>query len=186
LIYSLAARVRARDFACAGRRTFPGGYVVLLKISRILILLVLAAAAVGAQRGDAGGSGAPPMNPDPTPFDEFVTKLKLDGRQLTEIQNILNAAATEAAPVSTELLQIREKLMAAEVAGKADEMSGLLTSYTTTAAKMTALEVKAFKKVQGVLKEGQLKKSAEAFSLIAGLFNQPTRARGGRRPGGGL
>lgn len=159
---------------------------MLLKLSRIVTLFVLAAAVVGAQgRGDSGGSGAPPMNPDPTPFDQFVEKLKLDSKQLQEITGIFNTAGAEAVPVSNELLQLRQKLLAAETAGKAEDVSAALANYTSTAMKMTAIEVRAFKKVQGVLKANQLSKSAEAFSLIAGIFNVPTRSQS-RRPGGGL
>ena len=158
---------------------------MLSRLIRTFILFVLAAAVVGAQgRGDAGGSGAPPMNPDPTPFDQFVEKLKLDGKQIQEVTGILNTAAAEAVPVSNELLQLRGKLLAAETAGKAEDVSAALANYTSTAMKMTTLEVRAFKKIQGVLKPNQLNKSAEAFSLIAGIFNVPTRSP--RGPRGGL
>jgi hypothetical protein len=65
-------------------------------------------------------------------------------------------------------------------------MAASLAEYTVAAAKMTALEVKAFQQVQGILKGGQLGHSADGFAVIAGIFHPPApRSRGNTRRGGG-
>ena len=147
----------------------------------------LAAQRGGGGGGAGGGSGAPAMIADPTPFEVFVDKMKLDGSQIDQTAKIFQAGAAEAKPVADEMLQLRQKLLAAEEAGKTDEINATLTAYSAAAAKMTGLEVKAFQQVQGILKSGQLGKSADGFAVIAGMFHPPAPRSGGnsRRGGGG-
>jgi hypothetical protein len=140
----------------------------------ITIAAIAAIPTLPAAQGRGGGSGAPPMVAEPTPFERFVDKLLLDTDQLTQIQKFFGPVVTEGAPVSRELVAHREKMIAAEAAGKADDFTAAAAGYAATSAKMTALEIKAFKQAEGILKPKQLNKTAEAFSMIGGLFNQPT------------
>jgi Spy/CpxP family protein refolding chaperone len=130
------------------------------------------------------------MNPDPTPFEQYVDKLTLTTEQLGQIQKIFTAVAAEGMPVSRELLAAREAMLTADAAGNADQFNAAATSYTAASARMAALEIKAFTQSESVLKPKQLSKIAEAFVVVAGIFNAPsprlnlTPARAGR--GGSL
>jgi Spy/CpxP family protein refolding chaperone len=158
--------------------------------ARILLVMLFAAPALVTVQGGGGGgqSGAPQQNPDPTPFEQYVDKLTLRTEQLAPIQKIFTAASAEAAPFSRELLALRETMLTAESAGNADQFAAAAASYTTAAAKMAAVEVKAFAQAESVLMPKQLSKTAEAFVVIAGVFNQPTprlNLMPARRGGGG-
>lgn len=156
--------------------------------ARTVIVMLLAAPALAvAQGGGAGGSGAPQMVADPTPFEQFVNKLTLKTEQLTQIQKLFTAAATAAAPISQQLVAAREAMLSAETVGNAAHFGAAAVAYTSTAAKMATLEVKAIQQAATVLTPKQISKSAEAFVLMAGLFNHPTprlSLTAGRRGGG--
>jgi len=146
---------------------------------------LLAAPAFVVAQG--GGSGAPPMVADPTPFEQYVDKLTLSTPQLAQIQKIFTAVATEAAPISRELLALRETMLTSELESKADAFAAAAAGYVTAAAKMAAVEIKAVQQTAAVLTPKQISKSGEAFVLMAGLFNQPTprlNLTAGRRGGG--
>ncbi len=146
----------------------------------VVLLLLLAPVAREVEGQDAG-----PMVPDPTPFEQFAGKLKLDPKkQLPDVQKIFTAAAGEAAPVSQEMMRLRVRMVALD--GKPDELAPVTAAFAAAAARMAAIEVRAFGQVQALLKPGQLSKSADAFVLMAGLFNPPTpRAPRSPRGGGG-
>jgi len=150
-------------------------------------MLSASLAAAPQRGGGGGGSGAPAMNPDPSPVDVFVDKMKLGERQVEEILKLLQTGAGRAQPVATEMIQLRQKLLVAEMAGKSDDITSALAAYTVAAEKMTAHEIRTFTEIQGVLKGGQLNKSGEGLTMIAGLFHPPTPrpGRGGPRGGGG-
>ena len=152
-----------------------------------LLVAVLFIVPLGQGGQDRNGSGAPPQTGDPTPFEQFVDKLKLDAKQLKDVQEIFQGAAAEAAPVSQQMIQLRQQLLAIEAAGKTEERAPVLTAYTTAAEKMTGIEIRAFQKVLALLKPNQKSKAADAFVVIAGIFNPPTprTSMGGRRGGGG-
>ena len=152
---------------------------------RTVLVIVLAAPALVAAQG--GGSGAPQMVADPTPFEQYVNKLTLKTEQLEQIQKFFTTAATEGAPISRELLGAREAMLTAEVAGNAEQFGAASASYATAAVKMAALEIKAVQQAATVLTPKQMSKSAEAFVVMAGLFNLPTprlNLTAGRRGGG--
>lgn len=147
-------------------------------------VLLASSAALGRQ---ASGSGAPPMSAtDPTPFEQFVAKLKLDDKkQLPEVQKIFMAAAGEAAPISQEMVKLQAQLVALD--GKPGELAPVLAAHTAAATKMAAIELRAFLEVQALLTPGQQSKSAEAFAIMAGLFHPPApRAGGATRRGRGV
>jgi hypothetical protein len=136
---------------------------------------------------DAGGSGAPPMTgKDPTPYEQFADKLKLDSKQEKDVQQIFTAAAAEAAPVAQEMIQLRQKLLALGSTGKPEERAPMINAHTAAAAKMTGIEVRAFQKVLELLKPDQKSKAPAAFVVMAGLFNPLTpRAGSSTRRGRG-
>ena len=154
-------------------------------VSRLMVLLLVAAASMGQRGADSNGSGAPPQTgEDPTPFEQFEAKLKLDSRRQTpEVVKIFTAAAADATPVSQEMIQLRLKMVSLD--GKPDELGPVMTSYTAAAAKMTGIEIRAFQKVYALLDKNQQSKSAEAFVIMAGIFHPPTPRTTSRSPRGG-
>jgi Spy/CpxP family protein refolding chaperone len=156
--------------------------------ARTVLVMLLAAPALAVAQGGGGSSGAPQMVADPTPFEQYVNKLTLRTEQLAQIQKVFTAAATEAAPISRELVGAREAMLTAEVAGNAEQFGAAAASYATAAAKMATIEIKAVQQAATVLTPKQISKSAEAFVVMAGLFNQPSprlnlAAGAGRRGG---
>lgn len=152
----------------------------------MLLFFVLSLAPVaGAPEGQGGMGGGASMGAmggsvsDPTPFELFVKKLKLDSKkQLPEVERIFSAAATEAGPISLELIRLRGQM--AQLDGKPDQLKPVEAAFTAASARMVAAEVKAFRQVQALLKPDQAAKSAEAFVLMGGIFNPPTPRTGGR------
>jgi hypothetical protein len=155
--------------------------------ARTVIVMLLAAPALAIAQG--GGSGAPAMVADPTPFEQYVNKLTLKTDQLEQIQKFFTTAANEGAPISRELLAAREAMLTAEVGGNAEQFGAAAATYASSAAKMAAVEIKAALQAATVLTDKQKSKTAEGFVVMAGLFNQPTprlnlTAGAGRRGGG--
>jgi hypothetical protein len=163
--------------------------------SLVVVAVVLAGGAGAAQEGGggfpggAGGSGLPSnINAPRTIPQQFASKLKLDREQSPAVDQILTAAAAEAAPHAQEMLQLRQRLLNAARANRADEVKAAQAAYAAAAAKVAALEASAFAKVYALLKPNQQKEAPEAFALIAGLFSTPAPAggaRGGMRGQGG-
>lgn len=152
----------------------------------VVLLLCFAPVARGQDRGSGGGGGAPPMGTsDPTPFEQFVAKLKLDSKdQLPQVVKIFTASAGEAAPIAQELVKLRAQMVSLD--GKPDQLAPVTAAFAAASGRMVAVELKAFKQVQALLKPNQMSKSAEAFVLMAGIFNPPTpRAPRTMRGGGG-
>ncbi len=124
----------------------------------------------------------------PTPFQQFVRRLKLDKKtQAPAAEQIFSEALKEAAPVGQQMIQLRQQLVNAALANKPGELKPLQDAYTAAAARMAAVEVQAFAKVYAMLKPDQQSHAPEAFAVIAGVFQPPgPRAGGGRgRRGGG-
>jgi hypothetical protein len=153
-------------------------------VSTLSVGLLCACLALVAYGQDKTGSGPPPQVGDPTPFEQLVDKLKLDSRQLPEVQKIFAAAAAEAGPISLDLIKLRAQMV--EFDGKPDQLAPVAAAFNAASARMVAAELKAFKRVQELLKPNQLSKSGEAFVLMAGILNPPTpRAPRANRGGGG-
>jgi len=164
---------------------------VLFPVAALVLLSLQPLAAKQGQGRDAQltardpQSGAPPMTgQEPSQFEQFVAKLKVDEKkQLPQVQQIMQAAGAEAAPIEREMMKLRMKML--EVAGKPDELAAATTAYQAAAVKMTNAEIKAFGDVKAILKPNQTDKAAEAFVLMAGIFHPQTARTSGRRPGGG-
>jgi hypothetical protein len=155
-----------------------------LSVCVAVTLICLAPAAYGRQNQGGGGSSMGAMT-DPTPFEQFVSKLKLDSKkQLPQVQQIFTAAATEAGSISQDLVRLRAQMV--EFDSKPEDLAPVMAAFNAASARMVAAEVKAFKQVQALLTPNQLSKSAEAFVLMAGIFNPPTpRGAPSMRRGGG-
>jgi len=153
---------------------------------------------VSARQG--GGLGTPnQVNDDPfagqggarkmTPVEEFADKLHLDAKtQVPAVQEILSAASRDAGPVGQQMLQLRERMLNVAL-GNGGDAKTTEDGYAAAAAKMAGIEAAAFAKVYALLKPNQQKDAAQAFTIMAGMF-QPAApaggggARGGRRGGG--
>jgi hypothetical protein len=126
-------------------------------------------------------SGAPPLDlTTPTPFQQFVNRLRLDTRsQLPAAQETFSAALKEAAPVGQEMLQLRQQLVSLALANRRDdEMKQVVDAYAVAAARMTGIETRAFASVYRTLKPNQQSGASQAFAFIAGMFH-PSAPRGG-------
>jgi len=168
-------------------------------LGRILMTTMLASAVVGAQgQGgggggqDFGGGGDTPTARALTPIEQFASNLKLDLRtQGPMIEEVLNAAATDAKPIADEMLQVRQRWVNAILSSRTDEAKAAAAAYTPAAARMTALETRAFMRIFEQVKPAQQTGSgpAKAFDILAGFFQPPSvrsgRGGGGRRGGGG-
>ena len=82
----------------------------------VVVMLCLVPVAHGRQDQTGGGMPSGSMGGgaslDPTPFEQFVSKLKLDSKkQLPEVQKIFTAAATEAGPISLDLIRLRAQMV---------------------------------------------------------------------------
>jgi hypothetical protein len=159
-------------------------------VKNSLLSLALAATALTGQvlaqgGGAATGTGLPSsINAPRTIPQQFASKLKLDREQAPVVDEILSAAASEAAPHAQQMLQLRQRLLNASRANLAEEVKAAQDAYAASAAKIAAIEAAAFAKVYAQLKPNQQKDGAEAFALIAGLFsNAPA---GGGAPRGGM
>ena len=98
------------------------------------------------------------------------------------MDEILSAAAAEAAPVAQQLLQLRQQMLNASRKNSAEELKAAQDGYAAAAAKIGAIEAAAFGKVYAMLKPNQQKDSAEAFTLLAGLFSVFGQERRDFRP----
>ena len=144
----------------------------------------------GPGAGGGGGSGLPSdINAPRTIPQQFAAKLKLDKVQGPAVDQILTAAATQAAPPAAQMLQLRQRMLNALHAGRGDEVKAAQDAYASAAADVARIEAAAFAKVYALLKPNQQKDAPQAFALIAGLFSiSPTgggAARGGSRGPGG-
>jgi hypothetical protein len=145
---------------------------------KTVIALFLLTAPVVAQGGSATGQAAT--------LQQFADMLKLDEKkQIPAVETIFTEAARAAAPVALEIGKAREKMLAAQLSGSADDVTAAKAAYVAAAARMTAIETGAYSRVYAILKPNQQAKTAEAFPLMAGLFvTQPRAARPGRVGGG--
>jgi len=162
-------------------------------ISLAAMLLVPAGVMLSARQGGGGGgqSGLPPDMLEgarqETPFEQFALKLKLDDKtQVPAAREIFLAAAQEAGPVGTQVLQARQRILNVALSDNPAEMKAATDAYTAAAAKMAAIEAAAFQKVYATLKPNQQANAAQAFTLMAGIFQPPAPSggRGGGRRGG--
>jgi hypothetical protein len=154
-------------------------------------MVAAALAAVQAQGGggqDLGGGGDAVSVRALTPLEQFASYLKLDvAKQGPMIEQVMNDAAKEAAPVADQMLQIRQRWVNALLNAKPDDAKAASAAYVTAAANMTGIETRAFMRLYDPQKPNQQSGASKAFDVLAGFF-QPASlrsGRGGARRGGG-
>jgi hypothetical protein len=140
---------------------------------RTILGIVLLTGVVVAQGGQA------------TALQELSDKLRLDEKtQIPAVETIFTEAARAAVPVAQEIGKARQQILDAEIAGAAADIAASRAAYAAAAAKMTAIESDAYRRVFAILKPNQQAKTAEVFPLMAGLFMTPARAPRSGRGGG--
>jgi hypothetical protein len=169
--------------------------VARLFILAALMVTVLAAPAFARQgeggfAGRGGGDSGLPADIDGprTIPQQFAARLKLDKTQSPLAEQVLSAAASEAAPHVQQMLQARQRMVNAARANRPDDVKAAQEAYETAAAQVAGIEASVLARVLAVLKPNQQKNAPEAFALIAGLFSNPPPiggGRGGRRGSGG-
>jgi hypothetical protein len=138
----------------------------------------------GGGGGGGGQSGLPSdINAPRTIPQQFASKLKLDKTQAPAVDQILTAAANQAAPAAAQMLQNRQRMLNALHANNADEAKAAQDAYAASATDIARIEAAAFAKVYALLKPNQQKEAPQAFALLAGLFSNPST--GGPAPGRG-
>ena len=138
----------------------------------------------GMEGGMEGMGGGMPRAKRQSRTDQIADKLKLNKEQKEQMLTIFSAAQEKATPIRTEMEKQRAEIAGAMINGKTgDEVQQMLGTYSAAAAQMTALEAEAYGKIYATLKPNQQKGAAQAFDLIAGMFNGP--ARGGQGQGRG-
>jgi hypothetical protein len=167
--------------------------VVLSRYSLAALFTLLLPAVAVAQGGGGGignngassnvlGSGAPPeQGPRPlTPAETFMSRLKLDEKtQVPQAMEILSAAAREAAPLGTQLLQICQQQLNAEMSKQPEAIAQANAAYATAAGKLASIEAQAFAKIYAMLKPNQTSKANEAFELLPVILTPAAPVRGG-------
>jgi len=150
----------------------------------VMCVVALAAAAQGQGGGgqDPGGGNALGARAL-TPLEQFAGHLKLDVvKQGPTIEQAMNEAAAEAAPVAEEMVQIRQRWINALLNKRTDDAKAAAASYLTAAARMTGIETRAFTRLYDPAKANQ-SGATKAFDILAGFF-QPASLRTGRGGGG--
>ena len=141
----------------------------------------------GGGRGGFGGNEAGGAIRALTRFEQFTNRLRLDREKVTAVTPILEAAAREGAPVGVEMATLQTQLANAILADKTEaELRPILDAYTAAAATMVGIEAKAFGQIYAMLPPNQKGNASQAFEIMAGWFQPPPGAAGGRggRAGG--
>ena len=163
---------------------------------KVLLVLLFTTAVVAGQGRGGGGGGQDQGGGDTmtaralTPFEEFAGKLKLDIKtQAAAVEQIFADGAKEAGPIGQEIMQLRQRIVNAELSGKPEELQPALEAYTVATAKMAGVEAKVFAKVFASLTPAQQARGVEgfeqAFAIMAGFFQQAAPRGGARARGRG-
>ncbi len=147
-------------------------------VRKLILAGIFASGLLMAQRG-GGGMGNTSMSnipmrhaPPPGKVDQIADRLKLNSQQKDQLLDILNAARQQAAPVHEEMDKQRGEIASALIDGRPqEEVQKLVDGYAAVAGRMTALEGDAFAKICAMLKPNQQSKAAQAFELMAGMFD---------------
>jgi len=163
----------------------PQSFVFALGIGLLLPSLAAAqnAPLPNQSTGEERVMGAERSQPR-TPFQQLADRLKLDAKtQVPEVDRILSDAVREAGPIAARMLQLRQQLVNLSLANKPDDARPVLEAYTSAAATMTGIEARAFAKINAMLKPNQQAGAAQAFAIMAGMFQTPAPSSAGARAG---
>ncbi|MCC7010172.1 MAG: hypothetical protein IT184_15300 [Acidobacteria bacterium] len=155
----------------------------------LVFVLLLGSVPLVAQRGGGGLTGAretplPAIGQPLSLIEQFQQHLRLDATQIPAVDEILQAASRQAAPIGQAMSNTRMGLVNAELRNEPDSAKQLLAEYQLEAAKMAAVETEAFQKIAALLKPDQQKRAEQAFDVMAGMF-LPPRPRSAGAPGSG-
>jgi len=81
--------------------------------------------------------------------------------------------------LAQKMLVLRQQLVNAILTNAPGDTKPLVDAYRAEAAKMAAIEARAFAKVYALLKPNQQSNATDAFALMGGVF-EPQGAGGGR------
>jgi len=143
---------------------------------RLLLAAALAAGLACAQRGGSSpdsraADDQAAMRSAPTRLEILTTNLKLRSAQEKQIRSALDDIQKDAAPVRDDMAAKRARIADAVQAGQAQsEIDSAVTAYAATAARMAALEMKAFAGIYQALDPDQRKAAAPAFNMMSGIF----------------
>lgn len=147
---------------------------------------------LGSQFNENGGGeqAAAAVRPPATLMEQFVAALKIDMKtQAPAVQEIFAASQKEAIPVINQMMQIRQRMVNADLNDDTAEAQADRDAYLQASTKMATIEAQTFSKVYALLKPNQQSKAADAFRIMAGIFmpTGPARGAGGRQgaPNGG-
>jgi hypothetical protein len=103
--------------------------------------------------------------------EQFVSQLRIDPKdQGAAVDEILIGATRAGAPIGKEITQARVEMLNGYIRKDTALQQSGQADYAAAAMKMAALEVEAFKKVHALLKQNQLSREPQAFTLMAGIF----------------
>jgi len=118
----------------------------------------------------------------PTQPEQLGSQLRINGDQATVVEDALNTANNEAGPLVQEMLTIRQELLTLALTEGTDSTEAL-ARYAEVAARMTALEARAFSDIYRALRENQQSRAPQAFRIMGGIFlpaaNSAVGGRGG-------
>ncbi|HUB82276.1 MAG TPA: hypothetical protein VMB03_25945 [Bryobacteraceae bacterium] len=137
----------------------------------------------GGGDDSVGGAniGAARAAPKESKAEQVADRLKLNGSQKSEFNSILDETQQGAGSIVQQVLKCRQDLANALINGKSGaDLAPLNQALADAEFQMTGVEVKAFQKIVALLKPNQMSRVPEAFELMAGIFLQPGRGRGGQ------
>ena len=149
-------------------------------VIKVLLCAALAAGLGLAQKG--GGKGGSKAGDDssgfnmrPTRqsrFDVISEKLKLSKEQKEEAAKIFDAAQETVGQTRQQIVQGRDVITNAILAGKGGEtLDKMMEQYTALLAQMTRIEAEAYGKLYATLKPNQQSKAPAVFEeQMAGMF----------------
>ena len=168
----------------------------MISFKGALIATLLVTAPLAAQRGGGGfggggggfsGGGSGPA--EPAAFTKLTLDLDLDKKtQVPNALKLFEAAQKEAAPVATEMVNLRQQMLNADMDAAGDTLKSVSAAHTVAATKMITIEAHLFSEIYAMLKPDQQKKAPKAFDDFAGAFRvsgAPARGGFGARGGAG-
>ena len=162
--------------------------VTALFVTIGLLPIVLSAQNAPIQSGMGNDdTGAPKLSlQEPLPGEKMIDRLKLDDKtQAPEVRLLLMDASREATAPGQKMLELRQQLVNLALQNNANEMKAATDAYAAAATEMAGVEARAFAKIYALLKPNQQPNAAQAFAMMAGIFQlSPGRGRGGQRGGG--
>jgi hypothetical protein len=144
-------------------------------IKRLLVMGLLSAALIFAQRkGGGGGSKGPdvPMGGfTASRLDRIATMMNLNKDQKKDLKTTFDDAQKEATPLHDQLAKARLAVGEAVTSGKSqDEIAKAGAAVAQLDAQMVEIEMKAFTKFALGLEPEQKQRAGMLFGMMRGMF----------------